>query len=327
MLLDKVKLTIKQHSLIHKNDRILIGCSGGPDSVALLYLLNSLKKEFKLKLHIAHLNHMLRKDSGKDEKFVLALAKRLKLPVTTAQINVKALVSHGSIEEISRNARLGFLFKVAKDMGAKKVALGHNFDDRAETVLMRILRGAGLYGLSAILPKKDIAGYQIIRPLIEIKRREIVVFLRQKKIKARIDSSNLENIYFRNKIRNKLLPLLEKNYNPNIKQILNNTAETVGYDYDYLSQRAQKFIAKASAKIDLKRYLKLHTAIKRLVLRLMITKLKGDTRRINLAHIKELEDLILNRPVNSIVDLPKGVFVVKKKNALQFYRRNLPKAA
>jgi len=327
MLLDKVKSTIKHHGLIHKNDKIVIGVSGGPDSVALLYLLNSLKKELKLSLHIAHLDHRLRKDSGKDKEFVLALAKRLKLPVTTAQINIKALATHGSIEEIARNARLGFLFKVARDSGAKKVALGHNFDDRAETVLMRILRGAGLYGLSAILPKRDIAGYQIIRPLIEIRRREIEAFLRQKKIKVRIDSSNLENIYFRNKIRNKLLPLLEKNYNPNIKQILNNTAETVGYDYDYLSQRAQKFIAKASKKIDLKKYLLLHTAIQRLVLRLMIAKLKGDTRRINLAHIKELEDLILNRPVNSIVDLPKGVFVVKKKNALQFYRRNLPKAA
>jgi len=327
MILDKAKTSIKKYNLINRNDKIVIGVSGGPDSVVLLYLLNSLKKEFKLKLHIAHLDHMLRKDSGKDKEFVLALAKRLKLPVTTAQINVKALASHGSIEEIARNARLGFLFKAAKDTGAKKIALGHNFDDRAETVLMRILRGAGLYGLSAILPKRDIAGHQIIRPLIEIRRREIEAFLRQKKIKVRIDSTNLEDIYFRNKIRNKLLPLLEKNYNPNIKQILNNTAETVGYDYDYLSQRAQKFISKTSAKLDLKKYLKLHTAIQRLVLRLMITKLKGDTRRINLAHIKELEDLILNRPVNSIVDLPKGVFVVKKKNALQFYRRNLPKAA
>ena len=323
MILDKAKSTINKYNLVNRNDKIVIGCSGGPDSMVLLYLLNSLKKECKLKLYIAHLDHMLREDSGKDKEFVLALAKRLKLPVTTAQINVKALASHGSIEEIARNARLGFLFKVAKDMGAKKVALGHNFDDRAETVLMRILRGAGLYGLSAILPKRDISGYQIIRPLIEIRRREIEAFLRQKKIKVRIDSSNLENIYFRNKIRNKLLPLLEKNYNPNIKQILNNMAETVGYDYDYLSRRAQKFIAKTSAKLDLKKYLLLHTAIQRLVLRLMITKLKGDTRRINLAHINELEDLILNRPVNSIVDLPKGVFVVKKKNALQFYRKKL----
>jgi tRNA(Ile)-lysidine synthase len=321
MILDKVKTTIKKYNLIEKSDKIVIGVSGGADSVTLLFLLNRLKKDLKLSLHIAHLDHMLRKDSHKDREFVLTLAKRLKLPITAAEINVEAQAPRGSLEEIARNARLGFLFKVAKDMGAKKVALGHNFDDRAETVLMRILRGAGLYGLSAILPKRDIATFWIIRPLIEIRRQEIEVFLKQKKIEPRKDSSNLEDIYFRNRIRNKLIPLLEKNYNPNIKEILNNMAETVGYDYDYLSQTANKFIAKTSTKIELNKFFKLHTAIQRLALRLMIARLKGDTRRINLAHIKELEDLILNRPVDSVVDLPKGVFVVKHKKTFQFYRK------
>ena len=321
MILDKVKTTIKKYNLINRNDKIVIGVSGGPDSVALLYLLNSLKREFKLKLHIAHLDHMLRKDSGKDKEFVLALAKRLKLPVTTAQINVKALASHGSIEEIARNARLGFLFKAAKDIGAEKIALGHNLDDRAETVLMRLLRGAGLSGLSAISPKKDIAAYRIIRPLIEIRRKDIELFLKKKKIKARIDASNAQDIYLRNKIRHKLLPLLEREYNPNIKEILSNTSDTVAQDYDYLTKVAEKFMREVKTKIELKKFSKLHTSIRRLVLRAMIARVKGDTRRITLQHIKELEDLILNRPADSLVDLPKGVFVVKKKNALQFYRR------
>ena len=321
MLLDKVKSTIKQHGLIHKNDKILIGVSGGPDSVALLYLLNSLKKEFKLKLHIAHLDHMLRKDSGKDKEFVLNLAKRLKLPVTTAQINVKALATHGSIEEIARNARLGFLFKAAKDISAKKIALGHNLDDRAETVLMRLLRGTGLSGLSAILPKKNISAYQIIRPLIEIRRKEIEAFLKRKKIRPCIDASNLEDIYFRNKIRNRLLPLLEKEYNPNIKEILSNTSDTVAQDYDYLTKVAEKFMRSIKTKIELKKFLKLHTSIRRLVLRAMIARVKGDTRRITLQHIKELEDLILNRPADSLVDLPKGIVAVKKKRALQIYHK------
>jgi len=323
MILDKAKAAIKKYNLINRNDKIVIGVSGGPDSVALLYLLHSLKKEFKLKLHIAHLDHMLRKDSGKDKEFVLALAKRLKLPVTTTQINVKALASHGSIEEIARNARLGFLFKVAKDMGAKKVALGHNFDDRAETVLMRILRGAGLYGLSAILPKRNISGYQIIRPLIEIRRREIEAFLRQKKIKVRIDSSNLGDIYFRNKIRNKLLPLLEKDYNKNIKGVLSNMAESTGYDYEYLQKIAQAAVKRLGRKINLEKFLQLHPAVQRLVLRLNIARLKGDTRRINFQHIKEIEDLILNRPVNSIVNLPKGISVVKQKKTLLFLHKNI----
>ena len=321
MILDKAREAIKKNRLIVKNDKIVIGISGGPDSVALLYLLNSLKKELKLTLHIAHLDHMLRKESHRDKAFVERLAKRLKIPITTGQINVKGLARLGSLEEIARNARLGFLFKVAKDIKAKKIALGHNLDDQAETVLMRILRGTGLSGLTGIFPKREIADFQIIRPLIEVRRREIEAFLKKKKIKPRLDTSNLKDIYFRNRIRNRLLPLLEREYNQNIKGVLSNMAESVGCDYDCLNRLAYKAMKRMGAKINLKKFLKLHPAIQRMVLRLTITRVKGDTRRITFQHIKELEDLILNRPVNSVVDLPKGVSVIKEKKYLSFYRR------
>ena len=321
MILDKAREAIKKNRLIVKNDKIVIGISGGPDSVALLYLLNSLKKELKLTLHIAHLDHMLRKESHRDKAFVERLAKRLKIPITTGQINVKGLARLGSLEEIARNARLGFLFKVAKDIKAKKIALGHNLDDQAETVLMRILRGTGLSGLTGIFPKREIADFQIIRPLIEVRRREIEAFLKKKKIKPRLDTSNLKDIYFRNRIRNRLLPLLEREYNQNIKGVLSNMAESVGCDYDCLNRLAYKAMKRMGAKINLKKFLKLHPAIQRMVLRLTITIVKGDTRRITFQHIKELEDLILNRPVNSVVDLPKGVSVIKEKKYLSFYRR------
>jgi tRNA(Ile)-lysidine synthase len=323
MILDKVKNTMKKYNLIDKNDKIIIGVSGGPDSVALLYLLNSLRKEFKLRLHIAHLDHMLRTDSYKDSEFVQNLAQRLKLPITNAQINVKELAKRGSLEEVARNARLGFFFKVAKDLKTNKIALGHNLDDQAETVLMRILRGAGLYGLAGIIPKRNMAGYQIIRPLIEVKRREIEAFLKKRKVKPRLDKSNLEDIYLRNKIRNRLMPLLEKEYNKNIKEVLSNMAQIVGDDYDYLIRIANKAIGKHNAKLNLKRFLRLHPAIQRLVLRLMIAKVKGNTRRITFKHIREIEDLTLNRPVNSIVNLPKGVSIVKKKKFLSFYCKNI----
>ena len=224
MILEQIKKAIRRHNLIAEGDKVLIGVSGGPDSVALLYLLNKLKKEFKLTLHIAHLDHMLRKDSYRDAEFVKRLAERLKLPSTITQVNVKELAKKGSLEEIARNARLAFLFKIAKDVNADKIALGHNSDDQAETVLMRIIRGTGLYGLSGILPKRNIAGYEIIRPLLEVKRKDIEAFLKRKGIKPCIDMSNLEDIYFRNRIRNKLLPLLEKEYNKNIKEVLANMA-------------------------------------------------------------------------------------------------------
>jgi len=323
MILTKVKNTINRYRLITKRDKILAGISGGPDSVALLYILNSLRKELKISLHIAHLDHMLRKDSYQDREFVEGLAKRLKIPITCGQINVKELAKKGSLEEIARNARLGFLFRVAKEIKADKIALGHNLDDQAETVLMRILRGTGLYGLAGILPKREIAGFKIIRPLIEVKRRDIESFLKRKRIKPRIDLSNLEDIYFRNKIRNKLLPLLEKDYNRNIKEVLSNMAEGAGYDYDYLHRQANFKRKGLGSKISFKKLLLLHPAIQRLILRLTIAQVKGDTRRITFQHMKELEDLILNRPVNSVVDLPKGVSAVKRKNTLSFFRRKL----
>jgi len=323
-MLDKVRKTIERYRLIDKGDKIVLGVSGGPDSIALLYSLNSLKKELKVSLHVAHLDHMLRKDSYKDREFVEGLAHRLRIPVTAARINIKELAKSGSLEEIARNARLGFLFKVSRDIKGDKIALGHNLDDQAETVLMRIIRGSGLYGLSGILPKRNIAGYQVIRPLIEVKRREIEVFLKRKKVKPRIDPSNLEDIYFRNRIRNRLLPLLEKEYNKNIKEVLSNMAQTLGYDYDYLSVAAQRTMRGSKTKLNLEKLKRLHPAISRLLLRMSIARVRGDMRRLTFAHIKELEDLIFNRPVNSVVDLPKGVSAVKKKNALSFYRRALP---
>ena len=323
MILEKVRSAVRRYNLIDKNDKVLVAVSGGPDSVALTLLLNNLRKELNLSLHIAHLDHRLRKDSYKDKEFVERLAHRLKIPITTAQINVKELARKGSLEEIARNARLGFLFKVAKDTKSTKIALGHNLDDQAETVLMRILRGSGLYGLAGILPKRNIGRYQIIRPLIAIRRKEIEVFLKKRKIRPCRDISNLEDIYFRNKIRNRLLPLLEKEYNRNIKEVLSNMSESVGCDYDYLNSTAKKSMlrSKTNLSLSLNKLLRLHPAIQRLILRLVITKIQGDTRRITFQHMKEIEDLILNRPVNSVVDLPKGVSVAKKKKSLFFYRR------
>jgi tRNA(Ile)-lysidine synthase len=314
------KETVKVHSLLQKNDSVLIGLSGGADSVALLYLLNSLKNELALKLHVAHLDHMLRESSSADARFARALAKKLKIPFTLGRVNLKAGRIKGSLEEIARKARFDFLFKVAKDIKADKIALGHNLDDQSETVLMRILRGAGLSGLSGILPKRKIAAFQIIRPLIGIKRKEIERFLAKKKIGYRIDPTNKEEVFFRNKIRRRLIPLLEKEYNKNIKEILSNMAESLSCDYDYLLGAAEKSLANLKGGLDLKKLLRLHPSMQRLIFRLKLATLQGDTRRISYKHIKEIEDLSLNRPLNSVVNLPKGISVVKKKNRLLFRR-------
>ncbi|MDI6605644.1 MAG: tRNA lysidine(34) synthetase TilS [Candidatus Omnitrophota bacterium] len=325
MILTRAKETIKKYGLLNKGDKIVVGVSGGPDSIALLYLLDKLKHEFKLKLYVAHLDHMLRQDSFRDAEFVKKTADKLRIPARISRLNIKELTAKGSLEEIARNARLGFFFKVARQVKAKKVALGHTIDDQAETVLMRILRGTGLYGLSGILPKREIAGYKIIRPLIEIKKSEVEAFLKRKKITSRIDASNLEDIYFRNKIRNRLLPLLEAEYSRNIKGLLANMAQSAGCDYDCLLRIALRSMRRIKNKIALAKLKKLHPALQRIILRGMIAALKGNTRRITFRHMLELEDLVLKRPLNSIVDLPGEVSAVKRKSCLYFYRRKPPK--
>jgi len=322
MIVKKFKKFIQDYNLIEKNDKIVVGVSGGPDSVALLYLLNGLRKEFSLTLHIAHLDHGLRKDSYKDREFVEELSKKLKLPITISQVNLKELPKRASIEEMARNARLEFLFKVAKEIKANKIALGHNLDDQAETVLMRILRGSGLYGLCGILPKRKLYGFTIIRPLLGITRREINAYLKRKKIEVRQDYTNLKDIYLRNRIRNRLFPILEKEYNKNIKNILVNMAESIGYDYAYLLKLAKNVflkkakILKGKIEFNLKEFLKLEPALKRMLIRLGIEKLKGNLRRLEFRHIKEIEDLLFRRPTNSIVDLPQGILITKTKSKL-----------
>jgi len=321
MITVQVRKTIRKHNLISRGDRIVIGVSGGPDSVTLLYILNSLKKEFNLTLHVAHFNHMLRPDSASDARFVSRIAEKLGLPFTVSSVNVRHLAKKGSLEEIARGARFKFLFSVAKKVKAKKIALGHNLDDQAETVLMRIIRGTGLYGLAGILPKRRFSDFEVIRPLIEIKRKAIERFLKKKKIKARIDSSNLEDVYLRNRIRNGLLPLLEKGYNKNIKEILANFAESSGYDYDYLLGLFRSRFNKRANKLNLLKLQKMHPAMRRLLFREAIAKITGNTRRITFQHIREMEDLTFNRPLNSIVDLPKGISVIKRRNYLTVYLR------
>ena len=333
MILERVEQTIQKFNMLESNDRVVIAVSGGPDSVALLYLLNKLKNKWRLYLHIAHLNHMLRKDEADSESlFVSNLAKKLKLPLSLEHIEVKDFAKKMklSIEEAARKLRYDFFLKVAKENFISKIALGHNNNDQAETVLMRFLRGSGISGLRGIPAKRKLDSCLIIRPLIEIRREQILRFLSLRNIPYRSDSSNLNNLYFRNRIRNELIPYLEKSYNPNIKEILANFAENISDDFDFLERSGQnrfKAVRANSAEgeitISSKKFSALHKALQKLVARLAVKELKGDLRRIDYRHWKELEDLLGKRPKNSIVDLPGGVSVVKKSENLVFYRRKL----
>ena len=332
MILEKAKQTIEQFDMLQCNDRVVAAVSGGPDSVALVYILNRLKKKWRLHLHLAHLNHMLRKEEAESETiFVRKLAKKLALPISCESSKVKDAAKELklSLEEAGRRARYNFFLRVAKENSACKIALGHNRDDQAETVLMRFLRGSGISGLLGIPAKRKLQECLIIRPLIGIQRREILRFLKLKNISFCTDSSNLTNLYFRNRIRNELIPSLEKSFNPNIKEVLINLAQNMSEDFDLLEKTAiarfeevRTNSAETKVVINLKKFSFLHQALQKLVARLAIKELQGNVLRIDYRHWKELQDLAQNRPGNSIVDLPGSISVLKKERHLVFYKRN-----
>ena len=219
----------------------------------------------------------------------------------------------GSLEDAARQRRFQFFNRIADKINSQVVVLAHTNDDLAETVLMRILRGTGLQGLRGILPVRKMKNIYYIRPLLMIKKVDILNFLTKRNINYRTDPTNKKTEFFRNKIRLELLPLLSKQYNPNIKELLVNLANNITVDYDYIESQAQKLygkIAKHSPRsktirINLKSYSLQHSALKRMIIRIGIKHLKGSTNRLTLTNYREIEDFLKNRPQSSIVHLPR----------------------
>ena len=208
MIKDEFLETIKEYKLLKKGERVLVAVSGGADSISLLQLLDSCKEKLEITLHVAHLNHMIRKgDSQLDVRYVQCLAQNLGIPITVESINVPVFAKERkmSLELAAREIRYAFLERVADKVGAQKIAVGHTADDNVETFLMRLLRGAGLKGLCGIPVKRG----RIIRPLMKIWRREIEDYVGSLKLVPRRDYTNYESKYMRNRVRLKLIPQLK----------------------------------------------------------------------------------------------------------------------
>jgi len=329
VLLKSIKQNLHSTGLFGYGENIVIGVSGGPDSMAMMHILNDLQYEYGFQIHIGHINHHLRRTSNIDERFVQKAAENLNLPISIGHW-YPTTKKKGSVEERARLERFRFLTQLAKKVKSKTIVLAHTQDDLAETVLMRILRGTGLQGLRGILPIREMGGIYFVRPFLKTSKAQIMAYLKRKKINFRTDPTNKQTQFFRNKIRIELLPLLEKKYNKNIKEILLNMAETAGTDYAHLEDKAKKIFEKIALlskknkniRIKMETYNKQHESIKRLLLRIGIEKLKGNTNLIALKHWNEIDDLIRNRPKNSIVHLPKGIEVRKETMHLILSRKN-----
>jgi tRNA(Ile)-lysidine synthase len=287
-----------------------VGVSGGPDSVCLLNILNELKKKYGLEIVVAHVNYNLRgKDSRLDQKTAKDLARASSLPIEV--LNYKTGKKSANSEEELRNARYIFFEKVRKRYEADKVAVGHNLNDQAETVLMRILRGTGLRGLGAIKFKNN----SIVRPLLNIPRKDILEHLRKNRIKYRTDKTNLDSEFLRNKIRNELIPYLEKGFNPNVQEILYKLSLSISEDYDFISRysfewlRSEKYLSVSALR-------KLHPSIRREAIRLAIEKIIPSLKEIEAGHVEEVLKIIRSEKNKSQKISIKNLKIIRRGDRL-----------
>ncbi len=322
-VLKKVQRTIEKYGMLDKGDRALVAVSGGPDSVTLLDVLFSLRDKYDLSLSVAHLNHMLRgKEAEKDACFVKELSEKLGLPFFSGKRDVRSFMkkTHLSPEEAARKLRYDFLEDVARREGMDKVALGQTADDQAETVLLAFLRGSGLAGLSGIPPVRVLgeSSIKVIRPLIGTFRIEIEKYLEGKGITSRLDASNLEPIYLRNKIRLELLPLIAHEYNPKIKSALVKLAGILQEDNRYIGERAKELIPgmfggnKKKIEINLASLQSLPVALQQRLVREAVNEICGNMRPLSLIHWEKIHELIGEGKTGSYIALPDGVVVRKE---------------
>ena len=320
-------------------DSVVVGVSGGPDSLCLLHALLRLRDEhhYRLQLHVAHLHHGARgADADADAAFVEALAAEWGLPVTVEKQDVPALARAHKLafEEAARRVRYSFLARVASETNAYKIAVGHNGDDQAETVLMHFLRGAGPTGLRGMLPLTPLADYrlldpflqyqatdthsplsdiQLIRPLLKVPRSEIERYCAEQGLAPRFDRSNLDTTHFRNRIRHELMPVL-RTYNPNIRARLCHTATVVAADYELLTQLREQTWAEVVREeqettviFDRADWRALPVALQRATLRQAAYRLRRSLRDVNLVHVEQARRVGLRGKTGAQATLPMGL--------------------
>ncbi|MBN1692485.1 MAG: tRNA lysidine(34) synthetase TilS [Dehalococcoidales bacterium] len=318
LLEQKVLAYIREKKLVSPGEKLMVAVSGGADSVCLLYVLAGLRQELGIDLHIAHLNHELRgKESEADARYVAGLAKRLGIPATVESRDVKVYQKRHrlSMEEAARELRYDFFFNVAKEAGARKVAVGHTADDHIETLLMHLIRGSGMNGLRGLVPATNLkvsgGRLSVTRPLLCFSRQEAVAYCRASGLKPRLDASNMSTEPLRNKVRHDLIPELKK-YNPRISQALARLSRNAAADLDFIDAEARRLmnsilkVNKDSVVIDKKGFLVLHPALQRRLLRLSIESMLGSLKDIEAGHIEDIIDA-LDKPAGRAIGLPFGL--------------------
>ncbi len=309
----KVYDYIKENNLINSGDKIVVGISGGADSVCLFLMLNELKNEIPIEIIPVHINHGIRgKEAKKDEHFVEKICKKYKYPCIifnfdVAKISKKRKVS---LEEAGRDVRYQAFHKVLKDYNCNKIAVAHNLNDSSETVLLSLFRGTGIKGLTGIKANRG----NIIRPLLCLKRQEIEKYLKDKKVSYQTDSSNLKNEFSRNAVRNIILPKVIESINPEAVSHIQNTATYLNEIENYLSKKTDEVYH--GPEIDLEKFKDLDIVIKKRVIIKAIKEVAGKLKDISSVHIEDVLKLEKNK-VGKYVMLPYNIRGIKTYKSIK----------
>ncbi|HUU62609.1 MAG TPA: tRNA lysidine(34) synthetase TilS [Dehalococcoidia bacterium] len=302
-----------------KGRKVLVGVSGGPDSVCLLHILDQLKDSLGVRLHVAHLNHMLRGiESDADASYVKELSDTLGIPATFEKRDVEAYHREHSLslEAAAREVRYDFFSRAAESIGAGCIALGHTQDDQVETILMNLVRGTGLMGLRGMGTIRKLRSpgggiLVVVRPLLDVARRETEEYCRVHKLSPRSDLSNYSLEYTRNRIRYELVPLLRK-YNKNIGNALIRTARSAADELSFIEKQVFQVWDRVVREqpngllLDSKALLSLHPALQRHLLRQVVDQILGDLTDIESVHIEKMMEA-LSKPAGKRLSLPRGL--------------------
>lgn len=333
-MLNKILNTINKYNLIQKGDKIVIGVSGGPDSMCLLDSLYCLKEKLGIEIFVAHVNHMIREEADEETEYVKEYCKNKNIKCYVKKADVEKLAKEQKLgtEEMGRKIRYEFFNEVAQKENANKIATAHNLNDNVETVLMNILRGSGISGLKGIEISRKETNIEYIRPIRECERQEIEKYCEEQNLDPRIDKTNFESIYNRNKIRNEIIPYLKKEFNPNVLEGINRLSDIAREEEEYFD----KVIAKEYEELkigenekevilDLKEFNKLEKVIKSRLILYTINKTNGNVQGIGKIHIEDIIKLCDNNIGNKYLTPNKNIKIFVKKGKIFFMgKMNLP---
>lgn len=322
---EKVLETIKKNNLIENGDKVVIGVSGGPDSITLLDVLLKIKNNGKIKFNIVvcHINHLIREEAIEDEEYVINYCKKNNIEYYIKRAKVKDISKKEKIgtEEAGRKVRYEFFNEILKRTNSNKIATAHNKNDNVETVLMNIIRGSGTSGLKGIEVKRE----NLIRPLINCAREEIEKYCNLNCLDPRIDKTNYENIYTRNKVRNMLIPYIKENFNPNIIEAINRLSDLSKEENIYLENQTKEEYSKVllekkedSIILDLKSFNLLESVIKSRIVLYTISELFGTKNGIEKKHIEDIIKLCSNNIGNKYLIPNKKVKILVKNKKIFF---------